>query len=156
MLLHGRAFWALAGLLCLSCAPQDVAVQAGDSPQIPVRKAYFATNPSVLHEVFRVGCDGPGDTYDEPNWQTARCAILPTPEGAAFLLLEFDAGLELPKLVVQKVTRRAGEGYEVEMSYFAEIRSKAGKRQRVYMPRDTLDRQIDLILANTGGRPIAD
>lgn len=150
----GRALWVLAGLVCLSCTPQDVAVPPEDSPRIPVRKAYFASNPAVLHEVFRTGCDGPGDTYDEPNWRTARCAILPTPEGAAFLLIEFDADLEIPKLVVQKVTRRSGDGYEVEMSYFAEIRSKSGVRQRVYMPRARLDRQIDLILANTGGTPV--
>ena len=154
MLRFRRVFWVLAGLVCLSCAPQDVVVPAEDSPRIPVRKAYFATNPLVLHEVFRVGCDGPGDTYDEPNWRTARCAILPTPEGAAFLLIEFDAELEIPRLVVQKVTRRSGEGYEVEMSYFAEIRSKDGVRQRVYMPRETLDRQIDMILENTGGTPV--
>ncbi len=119
-----------------------------------MRKAFFETNPSVLHDVFRTGCDGPGDTYDEPNRQTARCAILPSPEGAAFLLIEFDAGLELPRLVVQKVTRRSGEGYEVEMSYYAQIRSKEGVRQRIYMPREKLDRQIDLILTNTGGTPI--
>lgn len=156
MLRIGRAFWVVSGLLCLACTPQDVAVPSADSPDIPVRKAYFDSNPEVLHEVFRTGCDGPGDTFSQPNWQTARCAILPTPEGAAFLLIEFDAELEMPKLVVQKVTRRAGEGYEVEMSYFAEIRSKTGKRQRVYMPRAALDRQIDLILTNTGGTPIED
>ena len=156
MLRVGRALGVLSGLLCISCTPQDIAVQPADGPQIPVRKAYFETNPSVLHEVFRAGCDGPGDRFTEPNWQTARCSILPTPEGAAFLLLEFDADLEIPRLVVQKVTRRSGDGYEVEMSYFAQIRSKSGQRQRVYMQRETLDRQIDLILTNTGGTPIRD
>ena len=156
MLPFGRAFPVLAGLVCLACTPQDVAVAPEDSLRIPVRKAYFETNPSVLHEVFRSGCNGPGDTYSEPDWQTARCTILPSPEGAAFLLIEFDAGLELPKLVVQKVTRRSGDGYEVEMSYFARIRSKEGALQRVYMAREQLDRQIDMILVNTGGTPIRD
>ncbi len=154
MMRIGRAPRVLAGLFCVACAPQDVAVSQDAGPDIPVRKAYYDSNPTVLHEVFRSGCDGPGDRYSQPNFQTARCAILPTPEGAAFLLIEFDAGLETPKLVVQKVTRRSGEGYEVEMSYFAQIRSKAGKRQRIYLPRQSLDKQIDLILENTGGTPV--
>lgn len=155
MLRFGRAFGVISGLFCLACTPQDVAGPSRDSPDIPVRIAYFATNPSVLHDVFRSGCDGPGDTFRRPNWQTARCIILPTPAGAAFLLTEFDADLEVPKLVVQKVTRRSGDGFEVEMSYFAQIRSKQGTRQRVYMKRPALDRQIDLILENTGGVPVA-
>jgi hypothetical protein len=136
----------------VACAPQYVADTSQGAQDIPVRRAFFATNPSVLHQVFRDGCNNPGDRFTQPNRQTARCNMLPTPEGAAFLISEFDARLEVPKLVVQKVTHRTDAGYEVEMSYFAEIRNKAGVQQHIYMPRRTLDRQIDLILTNSGGR----
>lgn len=143
----------LAGLLS-ACAPQDVVETGHNTQDVPARRAFFESSPDVLHTLFRESCVNPGDRYTRPNSRTAQCKLLPTPEGAAFLLTQFDAKLELPKLVIQTVTRESGEGYEVEMSYFAEIRAKTGNRQRIYMARESLDRQIDLILANSGGKPL--
>ena len=50
-----------------------------------------------------------------------------------------------------RVTREVADCFEVEMSYFAEILAKSGKRQRVYIRSKTLDRQIDAVLRHSGG-----
>ena len=145
-----------SALLIAACAQQVPPVLPGDSPDLPVRRAFFPSDPSALHAAFRMGCTNPGDAFTQPNRTTARCTLLPSPEGAAFLLIEFDASLETPKLVMQKVTRPVDEGYEVEMSYYAQIRAKSGNRQRIYMQRPALDRQIDQLLESSGGVPVAD
>ncbi|THH38763.1 hypothetical protein E4Z66_04150 [Aliishimia ponticola] len=144
--------FGLIGLLTTACAPQNVAIRQVDLQDVPRRTAFFATNPMALDEAFKEGCNGPGDIFRRIDGDTAQCALLPTPEGAAFLLVTFDAQLEEPRLIVEKRTRRDGDGYRVEMSYYAEVLAKTGKRQRIYMPRRTLDRQIDMILTNSGGQ----
>ncbi|MEM6310739.1 MAG: hypothetical protein AAF754_11870 [Pseudomonadota bacterium] len=138
-------------LLAIGCAPQYIETTA-DSPQdVPARRAIFATNPAGLDTAFKDGCSSPGDTITRPNARTLRCNIVPTPQSAAFLLLEFDAKLEPPKMVVEKVTRQLSDCVLVEFSYFAEITAKSGKPQRVYIPNRSLDRRLDQILRASGG-----
>lgn len=139
-------------LTCAACAPQYVARNPGEPQDLPVRRAIFAANPVDLNAAFEQGCQQPGDVFSQPNRETARCDIVPTPDSAAFLLIQFDAKLEAPSLVVQKVVRKAAECFEVEMSYFAEVRAKTGNLQRIYIQSRDLDRQIDQILTTTGGQ----
>ncbi len=142
----------LGCILCAACAPQYVERSADDPQDVPVRRAFFETNPSNLEAAFEFGCREPGDVYSRPDSTTARCNIVPTPESAAFLLVQFDAELEQPTLVVQKTVRPVANCFEVEMSYFAEIKAKTGNQQRIYIQSRNLDRQIDQILLSTGGR----
>lgn len=146
----------LSCLLCAACAPQYVERTADDPQDVPVRRALFAANPVGLGMAFEEGCQEPGDVFSTPDRTTARCDIVPTPESAAFLLVQFEAELEVPTLVVQKVVRQVSECFEVEMSYFAEIRAKTGNLQRVYIQNRGLDRQIDQILSTTGGQNLQD
>ncbi len=139
-------------VLSVGCAPQYVGVVASDPQDVPRRQAAFAANPEGLDIAFKEGCNSPGDTFSRPDRKTARCNITPTPESAAFLLIEFDALLEAPKLIVQKITETRDDCYFVEMSYFAQITAKSGNPQRVYIRNRNLDRQIDLILSRSGGR----
>lgn len=148
------ALTALVSAICAGCTTQYVGYSPEDPQDVPVRRAFFPANPSALDAAFKEGCNSPGDRFSRPDRQTARCNILPSPESAAFLLTQFDAQLEVPNLVVQKITRPAEDGFEVEMSYFAEIRAKTGNRQRVYIRNPVLDRQIDVILENSGGRTV--
>lgn len=150
----GLAAGALTALA--ACAPQDVSISQTSPQDVPVRRAAFDANPTVLHAVFQRACSDPGDEYSEPDGRTARCDSLPTAEGAAFLLLLFDAELEVPKLVMQKTTKPdADAGFVVELSYYAEITAKSGGRQRIYVPRKDMDRLLDQILAMSGGTPLS-
>ncbi|MEL6449640.1 MAG: hypothetical protein AAFQ19_00150 [Pseudomonadota bacterium] len=80
-----------------------------------------------------------------------QCRILPPPDVAAFLLLQYDGALEAPTLVVQKETDPADGTYVVELSYFAEVVQKSGKPRRIYFKQRELDRLMDQLLAATGG-----
>lgn len=139
-----------------ACAPAYVERPSKGPEDIPARRALFAANPETLDEAFQMGCQSPGDSFTRPDRETARCSIVPTPESAAFLLIKFDAELEAPRLIVQKITRPLQDCVLVEISYFAEIRAKSGRRQQVYLPNRMLDRRLDAILRQTGGTTVAD
>ncbi|WP_299370035.1 hypothetical protein [uncultured Tateyamaria sp.] len=80
-----------------------------------------------------------------------QCRILPPPDVAAFLVLQYDGALEAPTLVVQKETATADGNVVVELSYFAEVVQKSGNPRRIYFKQPELDRLMDQLLAATGG-----
>lgn len=143
---------ALYAAFLTACTPQDVALRDSGAQNLPSRRAYFATDPAELHSAFRSVCDAPGDQFTQPDRQTAICRFLPSPALAAYLLTRYDGKIEVPKLVVQKITRDAETGVEIEISYYAEVAQKSGQLRRIYAPNPTLDRRIDKMLRVAGGR----
>lgn len=134
-----------------ACAPQYVERVAASEQDLPVRRATFAANPTPLDTAFRSYCNAPGDELREVSRSVVQCRILPPPNIAAFLLLRYDGALEAPSLVVQKQTDRAEDTFVVELSYFAEVVQKSGNPRRIYIKQQTLDDQMDRLLAANGG-----
>lgn len=134
-----------------ACAPQYVETLATSEQDLPVRRAVFEANPAPLDSAFRSSCDAPGDILRQVSRTVIQCRILPPPDVAAFLLLQYDGALEAPTLVVQKETDPADGTYVVELSYFAEVVQKSGKPRRIYFKQRELDRLMDQLLAATGG-----
>ncbi|MEL6103702.1 MAG: hypothetical protein AAFV87_09905 [Pseudomonadota bacterium] len=136
-----------------ACAPQYEERIATSELDVPVRLALFESQPDPLDDAFRAACDSPGDTIRMMSRGIVQCRILPSPDLAAFLLLEFDGALEAPILVMQKRTTQADGRYLVEMSYFAEITQKSGAARRVYFQQRRLDSLVDRMLEAAGGVP---
>lgn len=134
-----------------ACAPQYVETIAASEDDLPVRRALFAQTPEPLDAAFRSSCDSPGDVLRDVSRSVVQCRILPGPDLAAFLLLQYDGALEAPTLVVQKQTDRDDGSYLVELSYFAEVVQKSGKPRRIYFKQRDLDRLMDQLLTATGG-----
>ena len=139
----------LAGLG--ACAPQYVETVATTDQDIPVRRAVFAETPTTLDEAFRSSCDSPGDVLRQVSRKVVQCRILPPPDLAAFLVLQYDGALEAPTLVVQKETDQVVDDFVVELSYFAEVVQKSGSPRRIYFVQRNLDSLMDDLLATTGG-----
>ncbi|MEM6339587.1 MAG: hypothetical protein AAF729_00435 [Pseudomonadota bacterium] len=136
-----------------ACAPQYVEREITSDQDLPVRKAFFESRPKPLEDAFRASCTAPGDTYKRVSQELVQCRILPAPDLAAFLVLEFDGALEAPTLIMQKKTEPRGEEYLVEMSYYAEVIQKSGSPRRIYFQQRRLDRLVDELLSAAGGRP---
>lgn len=134
-----------------ACAPQYVETVATSEQDLPVRRAIFADEPEPLDDAFRSSCDAPGDKIRQVSQGVVQCRIVPPPDVAAFLLLQFDGALEAPTLVVQKETAQSEEAYVVELSYFAEVIQKSGYPRRIYFKQRNLDRLMDRLLTATGG-----
>ncbi len=139
--------------LLLACGPQYVERVAAPGEVLPARQAFFAQRPDALDEAFRASCAPPIRAVRQITRDTVQCRIIPRPEAAAYLLLNFDGALEAPSMVVQKRTRRAEGGYLVELSYFAEVTQKSGYPRRIYESRRDMDRLLDRLLESTGGTP---
>lgn len=154
MMPKSLAITLVVALALGACGPQYVEIETSVGQDVPSRRAFFAANPSGLDEAFAMGCSSPSDRFWRPDGNTARCDIVPTPQSAAFLLTEFDARLEAPKIVLEKTTRSSGACFIVEMRYFAEITAKSGNAQRVYVPNQAMDRRIDRILQASGGTSV--
>ncbi|WP_299280586.1 hypothetical protein [uncultured Tateyamaria sp.] len=107
--------------------------------------------PEPLDSAFRASCDAPGDVLREVSTGVLQCRILPPPDVAAFLLLQYDGALEAPTLVVQKTTDENAGNFVVELSYFAEVVQKSGNARRIYFKQRALDGLMDRLLAATGG-----
>ncbi|MEO0863638.1 MAG: hypothetical protein AAFY39_03430 [Pseudomonadota bacterium] len=139
-------------LVALSaCAPQYVETIATSEQDLPVRSAVFANSPDSLDMAFRDSCAAPGDKLLQVNRSTVQCRIPPPPDVAAFLVLQYDGALEAPTLVVQKETDKADAGFEVKLSYFAEVIQKSGNPRRIYFKQRSLDGLMDNLLEATGG-----
>ncbi|WP_223428757.1 hypothetical protein [Tateyamaria pelophila] len=123
---------------------------------MPARRALFGESPATLDEVFRSSCNAPGDKIKQVSTSVVQCRILPPPDIAAFLLLQYDGALEAPSLIVQKQTARNDAGYAVELSYFAEVIQKSGKPRRIYFRQPRLDVLMDGLLEASGGTTIND
>ncbi|MEP2891141.1 hypothetical protein [Tateyamaria sp.] len=134
-----------------ACAPQYVETVAVTEQDLPVRRAVFEQAPAPLDAAFRSSCDSPGDVLRQVSRSVVQCRILPPPDLAAFLLLQYDGALEAPTLVVQKETRQSTADYVVELSYFAEVVQKSGNPRRIYFVQRNLDSLMDDLLAATGG-----
>ncbi|WP_299042324.1 hypothetical protein [uncultured Tateyamaria sp.] len=134
-----------------ACAPQYVETVVTDEQDLPVRRATFAANPEPLDSAFRSSCDAPGDELRNISRSIVQCRILPPPDVAAFLLLQYDGALEAPTLVVQKETEKADQQFVVELSYFAEVIQKSGNPRRIYIKQKALDQLMDQLLIATGG-----
>lgn len=134
-----------------ACAPQYVETIATSEQDLPVRRAVFEQNPAPLDEAFRSSCDSPGDVLRQVSRNVVQCRILPPPDLAAFLLLQYDGALEAPSLVVQKETDRDAGDFVVELSYFAEVVQKSGTSRRIYFKQRDLDMLMDQLLVATGG-----
>ena len=134
-----------------ACAPQYVETVVTDEQDLPVRRALFAAAPAPLDAAFRSSCESPGDVLRQVSRSTVQCRILPPPDVAAFLVLNYDGALEAPTLVVQKQTNRDGDSFVVELSYFAEVVQKSGNPRRIYFKQRQLDTLMDRLLAATGG-----
>lgn len=146
-----RCFAPLLALCLAACGPQYVANVVTSEDEIPARAAYFTEEPLQLAEVFRAGCDSPGDEFATLGNGVVQCRIPPTPDLAAFLLLTFDGALEVPMLIIQKDTKPEGDGLLVEMSYFAEVVQKSGAPRRIYFKQPRLDALVDSMLQSAGG-----
>ncbi len=118
---------------------------------LPVRRAFFEQMPEPLDDAFRANCDSPGDQIMQVSRTVVQCRILPPPDMAAFLVLQYDGALEAPALVVQKETDAIDDRFLVEMSYFAEVIQKSGNPRRIYFKQRSLDRLMDELLQATGG-----
>ncbi len=136
--------------LC-ACAPQYVETLVEPGQDLPVRRAVFEESPKPLDAAFRSSCDSPGDTLKQVSRAVIQCRILPPPDVAAFLVLQYDGALEAPTLVVQKETATSDGNVVVELSYFAEVVQKSGNPRRIYFKQPELDRLMDQLLAATGG-----
>ena len=134
-----------------ACAPRYVETVATSEDDLPVRTAMFANQPEPLDAAFRSSCDSPGDVLKQVNPRTVQCRIPPPPDVAAFLVLQYDGALEAPTLVVQKETARNDAGFEVKLSYFAEVVQKSGNPRRIYFKQRALDGLMDQLLTATGG-----
>ena len=134
-----------------ACAPQYVETVATSGQDLPVRRAVFEQTPEPLDLAFRSSCDSPGDELRQVSRNVVQCRILPPPDLAAFLVLQYDGALKAPTLVVQKQTDRNAEDYVVELSYFAEVVQKSGNPRRIYFKQRDLDRLMDQLLTATGG-----
>lgn len=133
------------------CAPQYVETIAASEQDLPVRRAVFEDTPAPLDLAFRSSCDSPGDELREVSRSVVQCRILPPPDLAAFLVLQYDGALEAPSLVVQKQTDPAEDSFVVELSYFAEVVQKSGNPRRIYFKQRSLDQLMDQLLVATGG-----
>jgi len=149
--LRMRPIFALFLVAAGACAPQYVETVVTDEQDLPVRRAVFATDPAPLDDAFRASCDSPGDELRQYRGGIVQCRILPPPDLAAFLVLQYDGALEAPTLVVQKETDRDDGSYIVELSYFAEVVQKSGNPRRIYFKQRALDQLMDQLLAATGG-----
>jgi hypothetical protein len=134
-----------------ACAPQYVETLVATDQDLPVRRAIFAAPPEPLDVAFRSSCDAPGDELRQVSGSVVQCRILPPPDVAAFLLLQYDGALEAPTLVVQKETDNEDSGFVVELSYFAEVVQKSGNARRIYFKQRALDNLMDQLLSATGG-----
>ena len=134
-----------------ACAPQYVETIATSEQDLPVRRAVFDQEPEPLNLAFRSSCDSPGDEFREISRAVVQCRILPPPDLAAFLVLQYDGALAAPTLVIQKETGRDADAFVVELSYFAEVVQKSGNTRRIYFKQRSLDSLMDRLLAATGG-----
>lgn len=134
-----------------ACAPQYVETLATSDQDLPVRRAVFEQTPEPLDVAFRSSCDSPGDELRQISRSVVQCRILPPPDLAAFLVLQYDGALQAPTLVVQKQTDRDADDYVVELSYFAEVVQKSGNPRRIYFKQRDLDTLMDQLLEATGG-----
>lgn len=146
-----RPFLPLIMVALSACAPQYVETVLEPGQDLPVRRALFDTAPAPLDAAFRSSCDSPGDELRQISRAVVQCRILPPPDVAAFLLLQYDGALEAPILVVQKETDQADGNFVVELSYFAEVIQKSGNPRRIYFKQPDLDGLMDRLLAATGG-----
>lgn len=148
---------ALLPILMAACSPQYVETVVSDPQDLPVRRALFAQNPEGLHEAFRAACDSPGDKLATPSRGIVQCRTLPTPNFAAFLLLEYDGALKTPTVVMQKQQRAADTGPDsavIEFSYFAEVPQKSGTSRRIYYKDRQLDQLLDQMMRAAGGETV--
>lgn len=134
-----------------ACGPQYVETLATSEQDLPVRRALYADQPAPLDAAFRSSCDSPGDVLHQVSRSTLQCRIPPPPDVAAFLVLQYDGALEAPTLVVQKETDASNGGFEVKLSYFAEVIQKSGNARRIYFKQRSLDGLMDQLLEATGG-----
>ncbi len=146
-----RPFLPLLLVALSACAPQYVETSVEPGQDLPVRRALFTEAPAPLDAAFRSSCDSPGDELRQISRAVVQCRILPPPDVAAFLLLQYDGALEAPTLVVQKETDQSDGSYVVELSYFAEVVQKSGNPRRIYFKQRDLDSLMDELLAATGG-----
>lgn len=146
-----RPVLALALSALSACGPQYLETVAQSEQDLPVRRAVFGESPAPLDEAFRSSCTSPGDSIRQVSRSVVQCRILPPPDVAAFLLLQYDGALEAPTLVVQKQTARANSDYVVELSYFAEVIQKSGNPRRIYFKQPRLDTLMDALLEASGG-----
>ncbi|UOA27529.1 hypothetical protein [Pseudosulfitobacter sp. DSM 107133] len=148
---------ALLPILLAACSPQYVETTVSNPQDLPVRRALFAQDPTGLHEAFRAACDSPGDILATPARGIVQCRTLPTPDFAAFLLLEYDGALKTPTVVMQKQQRRTDAGPQstlVEFSYFAEVPQKSGTPRRIYYKDRQLDHLLDQMMRAAGGKTV--
>ena len=146
-----RPILALLAVGLSACAPQYVETLVTSEQDLPVRRAVFQESPMPLDEAFRSSCGAPGDKIAQISKSVVQCRILPPPDLAAFLLLQYDGALEAPTLVVQKKTARDASDYVVELSYFAEVVQKSGNPRRIYFIQPKLDTLMDALLEASGG-----
>lgn len=152
-----KTITALLPILLAACSPQYVETIVSNPQDLPVRRAFFSEDPEVLHEAFRDACDSPGDTLATPSRGIVQCRTLPTPDFAAFLLLEYDGALKTPTVVMQKQQRRTDAGPDssmIEFSYFAEVPQKSGNSRRIYYKDRQLDQLLDQMMRAAGGKSI--
>ena len=150
-------FTALLPIFLAACAPQYVETTVSNPQDLPARRALFAQDPTGLHEAFRDACDSPGDKLATPSRGIVQCRTLPTPDFAAFLLLEYDGALKTPTVVMQKQQRRTDAGQEstmIEFSYFAEVPQKSGQARRIYYKDRQLDQLLDQMMRAAGGTTV--
>lgn len=134
-----------------ACGPQYIETVVTSEQDLPVRRATFAESPALLDTAFRSSCDAPGDKIKQVSKSVVQCRILPPPDIAAFLLLQYDGAIEAPTLVVQKQTARDDAEYVVELSYFAEVIQKSGYPRRIYFIQPELNNLMDALLEASGG-----
>ncbi|MEM8578452.1 MAG: hypothetical protein AAGF60_11405 [Pseudomonadota bacterium] len=139
-------------LALAACTPQYVERVATGPDDLPERVALFDGAPDALNASFRAACTDPGDVYTRPSRFVQQCRTPPTPDLAAFLLLEYDGALRAPSVVIQTEERRGADAVEVGFSYFAEVPQKSGNARRIYFRDRQLDGFIDLLLVASGGR----
>lgn len=140
-------------ILVAACAPQYEERTIRNPQDLPARVAKFESRPTTLDSAFEAACNTPGDRFLKMSRDLVQCRIPPSPDMAAFLVLQYDGALEAPTLVMQKRTSAHQDDYIVEMSYFAEVRQKSGGARKIYFKQRRMDRMVDQLLSSTGGTP---
>lgn len=141
----------VVALALTACAPQYVERVATPEEDLPERVATFPGAPERFNALFQAACNDPGDRFVRPTRAVRQCRSLPSPDLAAFLLVQYDGALELPTLVIQTEERPSGGPVEVGFSYFAEVPQKSGTARRIYFKDRELDAFIDQLLVSSGG-----
>ncbi len=156
--LHG--FLALGLLAACSggtdpAAPDPLADPLAEGPVVlypEAQQAFFPEFPDALLMAAVQSCVNPNQRLRQPDAESVICESLPSPEGAAALILTHNGTVEnLPRLYTTFASRPSGEGYVVAGDTYISVPQRTGGVVRLRLPEG--DGVMRDLLAQAGGQP---